>query len=602
MRAGQLVAGRYRLEEQIGAGGNGMVWRAVDEELDRVVAVKRALSGNSERGPERIRLLRREAKILAKLNHPHVVTLFDVVAEGIEWWLVMEYVALRSLADQSTLPPDRVARLGAQIAGALEAVHAAGVVHRDIKPGNVLVTENGRAKLSDFGISRAVRADVTLDETGGLFAGTPGYVAPEVANGEDPGPASDVFSLGATLYATAEGRSPFGVTDNPLVLLRRAAEGDVAAPSRAGALAPVLSALMHVDPSRRPTAAQARRLLDEVVAGTSADSGSSRPPGRRPRVAAAVGAGAAALAIAAWLVVDAPSGSGREDPRPRSASPSPIVGDPRTADPCALADPTAFARFGETELDTNYGNFNRCDVIVRSRGRSEVDVKVELDNARAGETNPAARTEKVGGLSIVRQPVNNDECDRTLLLGDGNSVEITAVQNGDGRADLCAMAEVATTRAVAVLSRGQIPRRTAPPAATSLIRADSCALLDADALARFPGVDALHPEVGFGGWECRWNSTTSPTSLLLRFDRNQPLTAADGHPTRLGGHDAFVEPDGYGDKTCLVSVVHRRYVDADAQPMVELLLVVVTGSQPPDRLCQLATDLAGPAAAELPPS
>lgn len=286
-------------------------------------------------------------------------------------------------------------------------------------------------------------------------------------------------------------------------------------------------------------------------------------------------------------------------PAPRLA-PTPfhaplMFGDPRAADPCALVDPAAFARYGRTELTSDYGNFNRCDVIVRS-GRSEVDVNVELDTP-ADEA--PGRVDWVGAIGVVRKQANGDECDRTLLLPDRSRVHIAAQRDSESHTDLCVMADAATKRAVAVLSRGEVPRRAVHPFPASLFYVDSCALLNASALTR-AGVDALHPETGFGGWSCRWNSPTSPSALQLIFDRKQPLTADAGRPIRLGGHKAFVKADGYGEKTCMVSVVHRRYVDADGQPKVEVLRVVVTSPQPSDRRCALATSLAGTAAVRLP--
>jgi hypothetical protein len=585
VRTGQLINGRYRLKEQIGSGGNGMVWRATDEELDRVVAIKHALSQDSEHGAARIGRLRREAKTLAQVNHPNVVTLFDVVADSGEWWLVMEYAPAPDLAKHGTLSPARVARLGAQLADALAAVHAAGIVHRDVKPGNVLVTDDDRAKLGDFGISRVVHGDVTLTDTA-LLTGTPGYVAPEVANGEEPTAASDVFSLGATLFSAVEGVSPFGDSDNPLVLLRRAAEGDVSAPRQAGPLAPALSALLRVNPKKRPTAAEARQLLENIAANAPDES----PPRKRRRVALVTTASVAVLAvlaIGAVLATSIPFGAA-DDPA--------VVGDPRTADPCALTNPAALARYGETELDIDYGNFNRCDVIVES-GASKVDVEVQLTTA-AGK--PLGQVEKIGGLDVVREPEKSGECGRILPLPDGRTrVVISAEQDGEGPADLCGMAETAAVSAAEVLSRGEIPRRPVPEPA-SLINLDACALLDSDALSRFPGVDAIHPQVGFGNWTCRWNSTTSPASLRLIFERNQPLNAGDGRPTELAGRQAFVAPEGYGDASCEVSIVYRGYAGEQGKPMVELLAVVVNGPQPTDQLCRLATDLAEPAAAKLP--
>ncbi len=275
-----------------------------------------------------------------------------------------------------------------------------------------------------------------------------------------------------------------------------------------------------------------------------------------------------------------------------------VVGDPRTADPCALTDAAALSRFGAAQRDPEYGNFDRCDVLVQS-GDSEVDVRVELRTPDSDETAPGP-VQTVGRVGVVRDPLNGESCERTLLLADGNHVQVLARQLGEGPADLCAMADSATDSAVAKLAQGQsIPPRPGMPAA-SLINADACALLDNEGLSRFPGVDATDPDPGFANWSCRWHSTTSAADLLVRFDRHPPLTAADGRPVELAGHRAFVEPDGYGPDTCQVSVPHREYV-GEISDRAELLLVVVSGPQPADQLCQLATSLAEPAAANLPP-
>ena len=186
----------------------GVVWRAVDTELDRVVAVKHASPGLARKGAE---WLLREAKNAARVHHPNAVTLFDAVREGADCWLVMEYVRAESLATtidrDGRLDSRSAARIAAQVAAALAAMHSGGVIHRDVKPGNVLVTEDGLAKLTDFGISRWV--EETLTHTG-PEPGTPAYQAPEVADGGPATSASDVYSLGATLFAAVDGRPPRG--------------------------------------------------------------------------------------------------------------------------------------------------------------------------------------------------------------------------------------------------------------------------------------------------------------------------------------------------------------------------------------------------------
>lgn len=281
----RLIADRYRLEQQIGAGAMGVVWRAHDIRLDRTVAVKQLLMqpglGEAETEAAGARAMR-EGRIAARLQHPHAISVYDVALDDIEGsatsaivgravpWLVMEYLPSRSLAavlaERGTLPPREVAKIGRQIAAALAAAHRAGIVHRDVKPGNVLLGMDGLVKITDFGISRASwEAAVTRT---GVVAGTPAYFAPEVARGEPRDPAADVFSLGSTLYAAVEGEPPFGLDDNTLALLRTVAEGRVRPPQQAGPLTALLMKMFRDDPAARPS------MPDAVVAlGTVAHGG-----------------------------------------------------------------------------------------------------------------------------------------------------------------------------------------------------------------------------------------------------------------------------------------------------------------------------------------
>src|SRR3954469_15413420 len=208
---GRVVAGRYALIDVLGRGGMGVVWLAEDRVLERQVALKE-VTFTTALGTEDRQILRertmREARAAARLHHPCVTTVFDVVEEGGKPWLVMERVDARSvhelLEDGGPLPPRAVARIGLDVLAALEAAHAAGIVHRDVKPANVLVNAEGRACLTDFGLATSTR-DSTL--TGdGAFIGSPSYVAPERAQGLPPGPSIDLWSLGATLYTAVEGR------------------------------------------------------------------------------------------------------------------------------------------------------------------------------------------------------------------------------------------------------------------------------------------------------------------------------------------------------------------------------------------------------------
>ncbi|OLF11392.1 serine/threonine protein kinase, partial [Actinophytocola xinjiangensis] len=279
-----MVAGRYRLQEQVGSGAMGVVWKAEDQRLGRVVAIKHlvvryALSdSNSE---ETRRRAMREARIAARLQHRNAIAMFDVTEHQGDPCLVMEFLPSRSLsavlAERGTLPPAEVAEIGAQVASALAAAHAVGIVHRDIKPGNILLADNGTVKITDFGISKALDDGTVTTQTG--IAGTPAYLAPEIARGEDPTRASDVFSLGSTLYHAVEGRPPFGTNSNPLALLHAVASGNVAPARNAGPLAGVLTMLMRAEPTGRPSMLEA---VSALSAATSAPAGAAPPTPPRP--------------------------------------------------------------------------------------------------------------------------------------------------------------------------------------------------------------------------------------------------------------------------------------------------------------------------------
>ncbi|WP_432041627.1 protein kinase domain-containing protein [Streptomyces cadmiisoli] len=276
----RLVAGRYRLLSRLGEGGMGVVWRARDESLHREVAVKevRAPVGLAEVQVERMYTrLEREAWAAARISSRGVVTVHDVATHDGRPWIIMEFVRGRSLADaivsQGALPPREAARIGAEVLAALRAAHDAGVLHRDVKPGNVLLSDDGRVVLTDFGIA-AVEGDTALTMTGEVV-GSPEYLAPERALGQNPGAASDLWSLGALLYATVEGRSPFRRT-SALATLRAVVDDELPEPHRAGPLASVIKGLMHKDPVVRMTAEQAGEEL-RLAAADIAASGSTVP-------------------------------------------------------------------------------------------------------------------------------------------------------------------------------------------------------------------------------------------------------------------------------------------------------------------------------------
>ncbi|WP_317633370.1 serine/threonine-protein kinase [Streptomyces sp. SCSIO ZS0520] len=267
---GRLVAGRYLLLERVGSGGMGTVWRASDEVLGRHVALKKLHVPPHLSDDERETLYertRREARSAARITHPGVVVVHDVVDDGGLPCIVMEYVPSRTLAqvlrEDGPLSPRETARTGHRMVVALRAAHAAGVLHRDVKPANVLLGEAGRVVLTDFGI--AVSSDTsTLTRTGELV-GSVGYLAPERVKGRTPGPASDLWSLGATLYEALEGAAPFR-RNSAMETVYAIAADPLVPPRHAGPLAPLIEALLRKDPEERPDAATVEELLREGTA------------------------------------------------------------------------------------------------------------------------------------------------------------------------------------------------------------------------------------------------------------------------------------------------------------------------------------------------
>ena len=262
-----MIAGRYRLEREIGRGGSGTVHLALDEVLGRQVAVKRigVLPGTGDVELERAE---REARLAAALNHPHVVAVFDLVDEDDARWLVMEYVDGETLSERvrsaGPLQAADAARLLAQTADALVEAHEAGIVHRDVKPSNILISD-GTAKLNDFGIARSEH-DVSLTQTG-LVTGSPAYLAPEVASGSSATSASDVWSLGATLYHAVTGKPPYDVGDNLIGALYKIVHEDPPRLPEGHPMAGLLSVMMTHDVDQRWPMSRVRDELARIARG-----------------------------------------------------------------------------------------------------------------------------------------------------------------------------------------------------------------------------------------------------------------------------------------------------------------------------------------------
>ncbi len=273
---GTIIGGRYALRTAVGHGGMGTVWRAADTVLRREVAVKEVVlpPGMAHADAEAMfeRTLR-EARAAAALSHPSVVQVFDVITEDGRPWIVMELLDARSLADMviedGPLAPRAVAKIGIALLGALEVAHAAGVLHRDVKPANVLITRDGRCVLTDFGVAK-LPTDIQLT-TPGMVLGSPHFISPERALGHRFGPPSDLFSLGVTLYTAVEGRPPFDKGD-PLATMHSVVEDPPLPPQRCGPLVDVLYGLMEKDPNHRWDVTMARGFLREMLAGPLAQN------------------------------------------------------------------------------------------------------------------------------------------------------------------------------------------------------------------------------------------------------------------------------------------------------------------------------------------
>ncbi|WP_314171655.1 serine/threonine-protein kinase [Streptomyces winkii] len=351
--AGRVIGGRYRLENRLGHGGMGTVWRAHDRVVDRDVAVKEPRVPDHVPHQQRQTMyerMRREARTAARIDHPSVVTIHDVVVEDDQPWIVMELVqgqSLGSVLDEGTLSAREAARIGLAVAGALDAAHAMGVLHRDVKPDNVLLGRHDRVVLTDFGIAQ-VEGEQSLTETG-AFVGSPEYVAPERVLGQRPGPESDLWSLGVVLYSATEGVSPFRRSNTPATLqavLSTEPQRPERARSASGPLAMLLIRMLNKQPAARPDAGEVRATLADVArpalsqpkpSGAAAGGGLRgvlREFGRRLRTSrgwrygtgGAVVAAAAALALVFVLTADgAPSGwtTHDEDKRVRASIAAP---------------------------------------------------------------------------------------------------------------------------------------------------------------------------------------------------------------------------------------------------------------------------------------
>ena len=279
----RVVAGRYALADAVGRGGMGVVWQAYDDRLHRKVAVKELLYPAGVTDDERDRLRSRtlrEARAVAAVEHPNAVRVFDIVTHDDQPWIVMEYVDGETLTEiireRGPLPPNEASRIGLSLLGALEAAHSSGVLHRDVKPSNVIVRADGHVSLTDFGIATVDSEPESAATTTGVLVGSPAYIAPERARGAEPTPAADIWSLGATLWTVIEGRPPFDGPTSAATVNAVVSEPTPACTRCPGPLAAVVERMLDKDPARRPAYDEIRRALETALdadRSTPADNG-----------------------------------------------------------------------------------------------------------------------------------------------------------------------------------------------------------------------------------------------------------------------------------------------------------------------------------------
>ncbi|GAB2827345.1 hypothetical protein GCM10027176_34570 [Actinoallomurus bryophytorum] len=392
----RVLAGRYHLVGPIGHGGMGVVWRARDETLGRDVAVKELLLAAGLPESERTEAYRRairEARAAALLDHPDIVTVHDVVTEDDRPWIVMELVSGVSLDRAAPLPPQAVAAIGLRILGALRAAHRRGILHRDVKPTNILLADDGRVVLTDFGIA-SLEGDPSITRTG-AFVGSPGFVAPERLRESPAGPASDLWSLGATLYTAVEGRQPFERA-TPMAALGAVLTDEAPPPVRAGPLAPVLGRLLVKDPAARISADDVERALGQVAAGMPSGLPGPRPPA--PRRAGPPLAAAAAVVLVATVVTVAFRSQGADHPRHRSVTTA-------VSTPPAPATPSAGA-------GRYVSPFDFCSLLSAHQVGELIPgaARFPVDDAHSCGWGRAARHQ---GVLVSAEPVYDPEAELT---------------------------------------------------------------------------------------------------------------------------------------------------------------------------------------------
>jgi serine/threonine protein kinase len=361
----RVIAGRYHLLATLGAGGAGTVWRARDELLHREVAVKEVRLPPGQDQQRALVDTLREARAAAALSHPSIITVHDVLSEGGQPWIIMDLLAGRSLGDlvkeRGPLPPGHVATIGLGVLDALEAAHRRGILHRDVKPGNVMITEVGEVVLTDFGIAAHTGDVPGAGGQYGAVAGSPGYIAPELLRGEPGGPMADLWSLAATLYLAAEGRPPFA-RDSAMAIVAAVLTMPPPPPVNAGPLGGLLLAMLDRNPAARPHPQAVRAHLASLAMPLPVRPRETAPatipvrarPRRTPYVLGGLAAATAVAVTTAVLLngqgepaaVNVSAGPVTVQPSTSAPPPSsvPPSSAPASSAPASTAPPTALAR------------------------------------------------------------------------------------------------------------------------------------------------------------------------------------------------------------------------------------------------------------------
>jgi len=401
-----MVAGRYRLGAVIGRGGMGVVWQARDELLSRDVAVKEMIWPPSLTDHERqaaCRRATREAQVAARLNHRNVVRVFDIVESGGCPWIVMELLPYRSLLDviedEGPLAPAEAATVGLQILAALRAAHSEGIVHRDVKPANILIGPGNRVVLTDFGIAWA--ADSTAATTAGLVLGSPSYIAPERARDGHSGAPGDLWGLGASLYTAVEGHPPFERA-NALASITAVITDELAPATHSGPLWPVLSGLLRKDPDRRLDAAETERLLRGVGAAPAYVVGPPEPAPRRSQGSLAAAVGSAALLVLAAGGTAVGLGLARSQNQPPTPTPAVVAPTSAPSTPPRRPAPAPARRPARAQSSRRRGQEPRAPPTSpqdRSRKRRMVTgIPSRPSRPRATATTIRTRQDQGAGL------------------------------------------------------------------------------------------------------------------------------------------------------------------------------------------------------------